>query len=153
MKRLAFCAAAIATAFVPAAASAGDPWEAGLEQRRGAFAGATLRLLVGPRGAPAPEARLGIGLIRERRDRAGFVVERDSIGLPLAAGLAGGRPELFVGGERLSRLERRLAANGDTTTVLVVGGVALGAAALLLLLADGEDDDGPCPPGVEVCTQ
>lgn len=125
----------------------------GIERHRAAFAGASLRLELGGPRAKAPAARLGIGYSDYRRDATGFVVSRGGPTLPVEAGLADGRVQLFIGRERFSGLDRRLGAAGSTKkTLFVLGGIAVGAAAALLLL-DGDDDDNPCPPGVEVCAQ
>ena len=155
MKRFAFFAAGAAAATLasgPAAAAEDVRTHSGLEQHRAAFAGATVRVDLGGRAAKTPQARLGIGFSPYQRDAVGFPVRSGGPTLPIAAGLASGRVQLFVGRERLSRLERRLGASGSRTTLLVIGGLAVGAAAAVLLL-DGDDNDGPCPPGVEVCAQ
>lgn len=156
MKGFTLCAACVAAAtLAPDRAAAAEDFRArgGLEQHRAAFAGATLRLELGGRAAAAPEARLGIGFSPYQRDSAGFVARSGGPSLPLEAGLADGRLHVFVGGERLSRLEHRLGAAGASrTTLFLLGGLAVAAAAGVLLLG-GDDDDNPCPPGVEVCTQ
>ena len=155
MKTSAFraaCVAAAALASTSAAATERDRLAGGLEQHQAAFAGATLRLSFGGRSTAAPELRLGIGFSQHRRDAAGFVVSRGGPWLPLQAGMRNGRLELFVGGEPLAEIERRLGADGSgTRTAIIVGGVAIGAAAAILLLDGGGDDNNPCPPGVEVC--
>ncbi len=155
MKKSTLFAALLAAAVHPSAAFA-DPFAgfAGAEQHRAAFAGAVLRLEPGGRADPEPQARLGIGFTRYERQASGALVGRSEAALPLEAGLAGGRPELFVGGESLPEIERRLGADGSTTTILlVIGGLAAGGAALLLLTGGDDVGDGgnPCPPGVEVC--
>lgn len=153
MKGFAYWTACVAAATLGSGPAAAQDARGGLEQHRAAFAGATLRLELGGRAAKAPEARLGIGFSDYRRDASGFVAASGGPRLPIEAGLAAGRVQLFIGGERLSRLDRRLGAAGSTKkTLLVVGGIALGAAAAVLLL-DGDGDDNPCPPGVEVCAQ
>jgi hypothetical protein len=144
-------AATAATIAAPASAAAGplDVHEPA-EQQRAAFAGAVLRLGLDGRGMPAPSARLGIGFTRYDRSSGGAWIGRSGAALPLEAGLSGGRPELFVAGQRLAQIERRLdAAGSNTAALLVIGALAAGGAALVLL-SDG-DDDNPCPPGVEVC--
>lgn len=138
----------VALATSPGAATAASAFQP--EQHRAAFAGATLRLTLDGRGRSAPQARLGIGFTQYGRDGSGMLVARGAPRLPLEAGIATGRLQLFVGGEPASRIERRLSANGRTTALFVVGGLAVGALAIVLL-ASGDDDDGPCPPGVEVC--
>jgi hypothetical protein len=151
----AMCAAAAAALGSGPAAARDVQARDGVEPHRAAFAGAVLRLELGGRRARAPEARLGIGFNDYRRDPAGFLAASGGPRLPLEAGLAGGRLQWFVGGERASQLDRRLGASGSTRkTLFVVGGIAVGAAAAFLLLdGDGDGDDGPCPPGVEVCAQ
>jgi len=135
-------AAPVAAAEILRSATAG-------EERRAAFAGATLRFDLGGPTAAAPHARLGVGQLRYQRDGSGAFASQGGPGLPIAAGFVQGRLNLFVGGEPLSRIERRLNVTGSTTTLLLIGGIAAGAIAVALLV-DG-DDDGPCPPGVEVC--
>jgi hypothetical protein len=153
MKGYVLCAACAAAALAWAPAAARDVQARdGVERHRAAFAGAVLRLELGGRRAKAPQARLGIGFSDYRRDPAGFLAISGGPRLPLEAGLAGGRLQWFVGGERASQLDRRLGAGSTKKTLLVVGGIAVGAAAAFLLL-DGDGDDGPCPPGVEVCAQ
>lgn len=153
MKGLALYAACVAAATFGSGPAAAQEARGALEQHRAAFAGAVLRLEFGGRAARGPEARLGVGFSDYRRDAAEFVTASGGPRLPVEAGLANGRLELFLGREPLSRLDRRLGAAGSTTkTLLAVGGIAVGAAAAVLLL-DGDGDDGPCPPGVEVCTQ
>lgn len=153
VKRVALAVAAIGVmAASPTAASASfPPASDASEHRQAAFAGATLRLPFGGSARAAPEARLGIGLSHYRGDGSGFLTSRGGPSLAIATGVSRQRVELFVGGQSLADIERRLGAGGSsTTTLLVIGGLAAGAAALVLLL-DGDDDDGPCPPGVEVC--
>lgn len=155
MKGYALCAACVAAATLACGPASAQDVQArdGVERHRAAFAGATVRLeLGGPRVRRAPQARLGIGFSDYRRDSAGFISPGGGPRLPLQAGLADGRVQWFVGGERASRLDRRLGAGSTKKTLLVIGGIAVGAAAALLLL-DGDGDDGPCPPGVEVCAQ
>lgn len=147
------CAAASILAAGPAAAAEDVQARTGFEQHRAAFAGATLRLELGGRRARAPQARLGIGFNAYRRDSAGFLQSSGVPRLPIEAGLAQGRVKLFVGGESLSGLERRLDAGSSRTTLFAIGGLAVGAAALVLLMDGDDGDDGPCPPGVEVCIQ
>ena len=154
MRGLALCAACVAAATLGAGSAAAQDSRGGLEQHRAAFAGAVLRLEFGGRAAKVPEARLGIGFSDYRRDAAGFLAASGGPRLPVEAGLADGRLELFVGGERFSQFESRVGAAGSTrTTLFVVGGIAVGAAAALLLLDGDGDDNNPCPPGVEVCAQ
>ena len=154
VKRLALSAAVLAAVTITptAASAAGDDLTATHpEQHRAAFAGATLRLPFGGRTAPVPEARLGIGLSSYRRDGSGALLARGGPALAVGPGLAEGRLQLFVGGESVAQIERRLGARGSTRTVLLVAGALAAGAAAVVLLTDGEDDDGPCPPGVEVC--
>lgn len=151
MKHLAL-AAMVSAALVlsPGAAAGADAFQPE-EQRRAAFAGATLRLALDGRAA-APQARLGIGFSRYGRDGTGALVGRGGPSLPLEAGIGEGRLQFFVGGEPASRIERRLGADGSSTTALiVVGGLAVGVVAAVLLTRGDEDDRNPCPPGVEVC--
>ena len=149
---IAHCAAVAAVAGLAAspAAAAEDLRSATTgEQHRAAFAGATLRFDLGGPSAAAPQARLGVGLMRYRRDGSGALANQGGPDLPIATGFVQGRPNLLVGGQPLSRIERRLNVTGSTTTLLLIGGIAAGAIAVALLVHG--DDDGPCPPGVEVC--
>lgn len=143
-------AAVIAMAASPAAAAEDPRFGGTAERHRAAFAGATFRLPLGGPAAAAPEARLGIGFADYSRDGTGALVGGGHA-LPLQAGMSDGRLRLFVGGERLSRLERRLGVTDGETALLAAGGLAAGVLAVVLLSGGGED--GPCPPGVEVCTQ
>ena len=150
MKQSIVAGAAALAALIPAAPAAGNNWEMS-EQHRAAFAGATVRIPLGGRSAPAPEARLGVGFSHYRLDGSGFLASRDGPALQIATGFSGERLDLFVAGRSLAELERehRLGA-GSSTVVLVIGALAAGAAAVVLL-TDGDSEDGPCPPGVEVC--
>jgi hypothetical protein len=150
-KSIAHVAAVAAAILAAAPAAAADDLRSAAvgQQHRAAFVGATVRLDLDGPAAAVPQGRLGVGLMRYQRDGRGAFVSDGGPGLPLAAGLAEGRLSLFVGGEPLSRIERRLNAAGSTRTLLIIGGIAAGAIAVALLV--GGDDSGPCPPGVEVC--
>lgn len=142
--------AAMSAAVSPAAAAGPFDTGAATEQHRAAFGGVVLRLGLDGRDRRAPEPRLAFGFTRYERDMGGAFVARGAT-LPLEAGFAGGRPQLFVGGESLQQFERRLGVSGSSgTTLLAIGGLAAGAAAVVLLTRD-DDPASPCPPGVEVC--
>ncbi len=155
MKQLVRIAAAslviVATAN-PALAAESYRWTAGSEQHRSTFVGATVRVGLGQRKAPAAQARLGIGFVQDRRDSAGEYAGRSITGMPLALGVADRRLQLFAGGVKLSQSQKRLGLTGETTALLAIGGIAAGVIAVILLTGDDDDDDAnPCPPGVEVC--
>lgn len=101
----------------------------------------------------APEASLGVGMLRERRDAAGGYLGTKFSPLTFAVGTRDGRAELFVAGEPLSRAQPRLRVAGESGPLLLLGGIAAGAVAIVLLTGDDDADEngGPCPPGVEVC--
>ena len=126
---------------------------AGFHSAPSAFAGATLRLELGASRKAAPEARLGVGIARERRDAAGGYLGTKVSPLTFALGAEDGRAGFFAGNEPLSRTRSRLGMAEGSSPLLLLGGIAAGAVAIVLLTGgDGEDeDDGPCPPGVEVC--
>src|ERR671918_455097 len=120
LKRM-ICAAALAGAAVAASpASAAEDFREPLAggQQRAAFAGATVRVGLGRHAAPAPEARLGIGLIRYRRGGSGALSRGGAPLLPVAAGFAGGRLEMFTGGGRLAGVERRLGVSRSATPII-----------------------------------
>ena len=150
---IAAIAAATAGFAAPAAAAENFPWTQDTVRERSAFAGASVRLPLGARRNAAPEARLGVGFHHSRHDPAGSIGATPPT-MALAVGFDGGRLELLAGGERLAQVERRLGL-ADSSKLLLVGGLVAGVAAVVLLADGGDDDDeeGPCPPGVEVCTQ
>lgn len=152
MKRTAFVSSFSAALLLAASPAAADPLHgAAFDRQTGAFAGGTLRLQFGPSASRAPAARLNLGFEHSYRDASGAVTRRvQPPGLEL--GLRGGRPELFVSGQSLRDVERRLGA-GPGAAILVIGGVALGGAAVAMLGSGGGERPSPCPPGVEVCTQ
>jgi len=138
-----FVAAAALVAAQPAAAA--ELYDGHrVEQRSGAFAGATLRVRLDGGGERSSPARLGFGVSRVllRSDSPARIDRIQTPGLELT--LAGSRPSLLIGGESQEAVRRRLGMNGSTTTLLIVGGVAIAAAAVFILASDG-DDDGPCP--------
>jgi len=157
MKRFAWVVAvtaAIAASPTPASSASNIGPIAGSEQNRAAFAGATVRVELGGRSAAAPEARLGLGLLQDRRNPASGIVSRTVSRMPIAIGAADGRLQFFSGGEQLSKSQARLGLSGESTALLVAGGIAAGVLVVLLLAKkDDEDKRSPCPPGVEVCTQ
>jgi hypothetical protein len=115
-----------------------------IEQRNGAFVGATLTLrLDGSRDRPAP-AQLGFGVSRvQLRSASPARVDRiQTPGLELA--LADGRPRLLIGGESAETTRQRLGMSSTTTTLLVLGGIAIAAFAVVELTGD-DDDDQSCP--------
>ena len=145
--------AALAVATTPAIA-ADDLRTPITGETRAAFAGATFRLALGGTGRQAPQARLGIGMIRYGRDGAGPLVSRDGAALPLAAGLDGGRLSFRAGGAALGPGQNRMGLSRTTTIVLVVGGLVAAGAVTALVLLDNDTNAvplNPCPPGVEVC--
>jgi hypothetical protein len=146
-------AAALAAAMLNAApAVAADDMRAqSFVVHRAAVVGGVVRLDLGARSRSAPEARMGIGMTQYQRDGTGALVSLDGPRMPVTAGLAGGRLQLFVGGETLPELERRMRLTGGSAPLLILGGVAVGVLAVVLLTGDDDEADGPCPPGVEVC--
>lgn len=126
---------------------------AGFHPRPSAFTGATLRMEFGASRRAAPEARLGVGMLRERRDAAGFYLGSKVSPLTFALGAEDGQAEFFAGSEPLSRSRSRLGMAEGSSPLLLLGGIAAGAVAIVLLTGgdDEDEDDGPCPPGVEVC--
>jgi hypothetical protein len=150
--RVAAAGLGIALITSPAWAAEDYRWISGAEQHRPAFAGATLRMELGGRQALAPEARLGIGFLQERRGSTGGYAGRTVSHLPIALGVADGRLQLSTGDERLTKSRERLGLAGDSTVLIVAGGVAAALVAVLLLTnRDDKTATGPCPPGVEVC--
>jgi hypothetical protein len=115
-----------------------------IEQRSGAFAGATLTLgLDGSRERPAP-ARLGFGVSRiQLRSASAARVDRiQTPGLELA--LAGGKPQLMIAGQSAKAAQTRLGMSSTTTTLLIVGGIAVAVLGIMELTGDDDDDDS-CP--------
>lgn len=135
--------AALAAVAAQPAAAAELFVENRVEQRSGAFAGATLTLgLDGSRHRPA-RARLGLGIGRIDYSASRSRVDRSlTPGVGLA--LDGGRPHLLVGGSSLKEARTRLGLSDTTTTLLVLGGVAV-AVVGVMALSDDDNDAGPCP--------
>ena len=152
MKRTAFVSLLASAFILGASPAAADPLQgAAFDRQTGAFAGGTLRCQFGPSSSRAAAARLGLGFEHSYRDASGGVTRRvRPPGLEL--GLRGGRPELFVSGQSVRDVERRLGA-GPGAAMLVNGGLALGGAAVVMLSSGDDERPNPCPPGVEVCTQ
>jgi hypothetical protein len=114
----------------------------------GAFAGGSVRLPFGGRDAGKPSPRLQLTTIHYQADRqSSFVRGHRSAGLEL--GVADGRkPALFMMGQDVSQMKRRLGFGGGSTALYIIGGVAISvAAAVLLLDGDGSNaEPQPAPP-------
>lgn len=114
------------------------------ETRRAAFAGATVRLEMGPAARP-PATRLQLGLrslSSGRQSEAGPKFTH----VPLfELGVAGrDSGNLFIAGQSTTTVEKRLGLNGDAwTTASVVLTVALLAVGVLVITSlDGLDSGG-----------
>lgn len=141
----AWCAAIAAMVTAQPLAAAELYFENRVEQRSGAFAGATLTLsLDGSRQRPA-RTRLGLGI--GRIDYSGAPGARIDRKLTPGAGLTivGSRPQFLVGGSSLKDAQTRLGLSRTTTTLLVLGGVAIAVFGIMELSGGDDDDDGPCP--------
>jgi hypothetical protein len=113
-----------------------------------AFAGASLRLPLGGGAAAKPSTRLQLTTVHYRADRrSSFLRGHRSAGLEL--GMADGRkPALFLMGEDVAQMKRRLGIGSGSTPLYILGGVAVAVAAAVLLL-DGDGSSGepqPAPP-------
>ncbi|HEX8263464.1 MAG TPA: hypothetical protein VF547_11375, partial [Allosphingosinicella sp.] len=86
-----------------------------VEQRSGAFAGATLRIgLDGTRERPStPRLGFGVSRVQLRSSSAARIDRVQTPGLELA--LAAGRPRLLVGGESAEAARTRLGMSSTTT--------------------------------------
>ena len=142
-KTLLLAAAAAALAVQPAVAADLET-AAAVGERRGSFAGATLRVPLDGGASRAARPRLAIGFSRvyERVDSTGRIERSVTPGLEL--GLDSGRPMLLVAGRNPATARQRLGIGGTTTTLLVVAGLAVAAFAIAEL-TDDEGEDGPCP--------
>ena len=116
-----------------------------IEQRSGAFAGATFTLRLGGKSERSSPARLGFGVSRVQL-RSASVARVDRIQTPgLELALAGGKPRLMIGGESARAAKTRLGMSSTTTTLLVAAGVAVALFGIMELTGDDDDEDGPCP--------
>lgn len=138
--------AAVAVALVAAQpAAAADLYDGHrVEQRSGAFAGATLRVRLDRSRERTSPARLALGISRiQLRSASPARIDRTQMpGVELA--LARGAPRLLIGGETPEAAQRRLGMSGTATSLLVVAGLAVAVFAIVELSGD-DDDDGPCP--------
>jgi len=138
-----WCVAAAALAAAQPVAAAGLYDGHRIDQRSGAFAGATLRVSLDRTRERISPARLGFGVSRIHL-RSDSPARTDRIQTPgVELTLAASRPRLLIGGERPDAVQRRLGMSSTATTLLVVGGLAVAAIAIVQL-TDG-NDDGPCP--------
>lgn len=120
------------------------------EQRSAGFAGAQIRMPLGGKSAAKPTARLQLGMTHSSRPMDFAAPARTYRVSALELGAShGGKPNLYVGGQRASDVQKRLGARGDSgTTLLIVGGVVVGLAILALIASAADDDEqcflGPC---------
>lgn len=122
-----------------------------LERRSGAFAGATLRVLMGdsPRTAPAAHFGLGVSQFHEWTGSTGAAKRVQTPGVEVRLSSTG-KPVLMVGGQNTASMKQRLGLASSTGTILlVVGGIAAAALAVTLLSGSGDpcaDEifEGPC---------
>lgn len=144
MGRKTWCAAAAALVAAQPLAAAELVDGNRIEQRSGAFAGATFTLPLGGGSERSSRARLGFGVSRVQL-RSASVARVDRIQTPgLELALAGGKPRLMIGGGSARAAQTKLGMSGSTTTLLVVAGIAVAVFGIIQLTGD-DDDDGPCP--------
>jgi hypothetical protein len=116
-----------------------------MERRSGAFAGATLKVMMAnsPRKAPAAHFGLGVSQFHEWTGSAGAAKRMQTPGVELRLSSTG-KPLLMVGGQNSASMKQRLGLASSTGTILlVVGGIA--AAVLAVSLLSDDDDDRSCP--------
>jgi len=121
MIRISSVAAVLAAAALVAQPCAATPAPVG--PAASAFAGVRLRLPIG--GAAArPQVRLQLAPAYAVRDaRTGAVETVRAEGLEIGLG-RGGRPDLYLNGQRGGDLKAKMGVKGSTgTTLLIVGGV------------------------------
>lgn len=141
-----FCAAA--AALIAAQPVAGAELVDGnrIEQRNGAFAGATFTVRLGGGSEGSSPARLGLGISRVQLRSASAAARVDRIHTPgLELALAGGKPRLMIGGEGARAAQTRLGMRDSTTTLLVVGGITVAVLGIVLLATGSDPDTKPCP--------
>lgn len=115
-----------------------------LERQSSAFAGAAIRLNLGKGSNLKPSARLQLGAVHELRGSGSLtpVGRRQHAGLELGLG-KGARPEIFLGGRSMARVQERLSLDGRSgSTVAIVFGVALLAVGLLVISNLDDLNDG-----------
>jgi hypothetical protein len=136
--------AATLSMFAQPCLAAEDPLDARWHSRSSAFAGFQARLPLGERAAK-PVARLALGAMHGHGARSHRPLQVSGLELGLTSKV---QPALFVGGQNVSKLGKRLRLGGSGDTGwLIAGGVALAAvAAILLLSADGSDGCIPEDP-------
>ncbi|HEX8668272.1 MAG TPA: hypothetical protein VF727_07870 [Allosphingosinicella sp.] len=134
--RFAAAAAASMLALQPALAADAFGELGGVERRTGAFVGANVRLPLGAATRAKPTARLQLTTSYDLRSAR----ELRSIRPPgLEIGASGlGKPELFVGGARLSDHEGRLGLTGDSWVVPLLIVVAVTASVVALTAATSD---------------
>jgi hypothetical protein len=155
-KRIAFVSALLSTtlfAAQPAFAAEDLREPAGAERYRALFAGAQLRLDLGGGTDRARTPRLELGVGQGVTGRSGFRgAFQLSSGLDL--GEARAKPSLYLSGQPIDRLDRRLGVAPGAA--IAIGVAALAGAAVAASSGGGGVEErrrSPCPPGVEVCTQ
>ncbi|HEV2078670.1 MAG TPA: hypothetical protein VGR19_02070 [Allosphingosinicella sp.] len=113
------------------------------ERRTAGFAGMNVRVPLGHRAGAKPAARLQLGVTHSYRNPH-FATPAQSVRLAsfeLGASRSG-KPTLFMGGQEIGEVQKKLGVGGSTGTALLIAG-GVGLVALVVLLAaksDLEDD-------------
>lgn len=150
-RKISLAAAGVACLSASPAAAA-DPSPFFQDQQRasvGGYVGITLSLVKSGRTDSAPHLRLGMGARRSgetgSRDLAG--ASRNAVELDLTAK---GKPNLYLGGRRLSAAEGG-SGWGTGETLLVIAGVAAAILLATQLGGSDDDDDERCMIEPELC--
>ena len=149
MTGMRFVAAVAAIIMItPPCVAADDFRESGPDYRRGAFAGATLKIPMGGNDRTTPRTHFGLGIsqVYARTSSAGATQRLQIPGMEVRL-TATGKPLLMIAGQNTASIKRQLGvANSTKTALLVVGGVAVAALAATLLSNDSNDsEDRSCP--------
>ncbi len=109
----------------PAAAAPDFRDTVGSMTRHGAFVGAQARLSFGGAAPVVPVARLTAGTTNLRFDQSGAVLNRP-LGTSFELGFSSdGRPNFYVGGQRISDLSVKLGIAPTGVALLAIGGAAV----------------------------
>lgn len=125
---LALVAAVLGASGQPCLAAADSLGRDGLQERSGAFVGATIGMSLGTNGRVKPTARLQLSLDRVSYSTSSLQQRKQIPVLELGSSSRGGA-QLYVAGQELEDGERPLRLNGSNEDLLV----GIGVAALLVV--------------------
>ena len=119
------------------------------ERRTGTFAGMNVRMALGGRAAARPTARLQLGMTHSYGNpHSGMPTQTTRLASFELGASRAGKPALFMGGQEVGEVQKKLGIGGSTgTALLVVGGVAVVALVLLAAARSEFEDDSCDDPG------